>query len=351
MAVSMANPITVSTSMARNTVPQQQPVSILSITLSQPQQARIASSADGQQQQHITMSKKPLIKVPLANVVPNSTVTAPNTSANAQLSSSAANSTAAIQNILQTSLQSGGSILSATLSQPPAMPKQSSTKLLQTQLTSNNAYRRSKSTDEVPAFLKVKETPAQIVSKRHSSMEAPNTIKEEKDDAILASLIATVSVTSAGVAAAVAIIQKTSVEPITAMAIATQATTSTTPSAEKCKYTTVTIHKSDESQNVLLKQLLQQASNTAPPPSSLPTISRTVTTLHAPRLGAVSSLEAQLARPVILPVPSKPNAFPTGTNAFIFFSFLEFNPNILSMFFFVFSCYNHYAAIVWFANQ
>lgn len=238
----------------------------------------------------------------------------PNSTSSTTLStsslSSSASSTAAIQNILQTSLPtpypaSGGSILSATLSQPSSMPK---SKLLPTQLTSTNPYRRSKSTDEVPGFLK--ETPAQIISKRHSSMEASNTIsKEEKDDAIMPTPMAHA--------------QKVIAETTT-ITTTTTAVTSTSSSTENCKFTTVTIHKptmlindvhikSDESQNVLLKQLLQQASNTTPSPSSsLPTISRTVTTLRAPSLGVVSSLEAQLARPVILPVPAKPNALPSG---------------------------------------
>lgn len=303
MAVS-ANPITVSTSMARNTA--QQPMSILSNTLTQPQQARITvpyasgAAATADVQQHITISKKPIIKVPLANVVANS---------------STASSTAAIQNILQSSLHSphpsasGGSILSATLSQPQVIPKQqnATAKLLQTQLSSNNPYRRSKSTDEVPGFLK--ETPAQIISKRHSSMEASNTItKEEKDDALI-STITTLSVNTAASAAQKAIGEATTTAP------AVVSTTSSTASTENCKFTTVTIHKSDETQNVLLKQLLQQASNTTPSPSSLPTIvSRSVTSLRAPSLGVVSSLEAQLARPVILPVPSTPSAIQSKPN-------------------------------------
>lgn len=252
------NSINVSTSVARSTT---QTMSILSSTLSQPQQSRVVPYAE----QHITISKKPAIKVqPILTKIENSAVVS-------NTSSTSASSTAAIQNILQSGLYShpaSGSILSATLSQPAQ--KTPNAKLLQTQLT-NNPFRRSKSTDEVPGFLK--ETPAQIISKRHSSMEASATIKEEKDDTSSASP-------------------------------ATQKTTENT-TTDNCKFTTVTIHKSDESQNVLLKQLLQQASNTAPTPSSLPAIvSRSVPSLRAPSLGVVSSLEAQLARPVILPVPT-----------------------------------------------
>lgn len=263
---SATNPITVSTSVSKNTT---QTMSILSNTLSQPQQSRIVPYAEGQ---HITISKKP-IKLPILTKIENATVVS-----NASVTS--ASSTAAIQNILQSGLYShptSGSILSATLSQPSQKPN---AKLLQTQLT-NNPFRRSKSTDEVPGFLK--ETPAQIISKRHSSMEASNTIKDEKDDATTSTVV----------------------------------TPKTTENAtENCKFTTVTmVHKSDESQNVLLKQLLQQVSNTAPTPSSMPTIvSRSVTSLRAPSLGVVSSLEAQLARPVILPVPATPNAIQSKPN-------------------------------------
>lgn len=261
------NPISVSSSIAKNTT---QTMSILSSTLSQPQQSRIVPYAEAQ---HITISKKP-IKLPILTKIENATVVT-----NASVTS--ASSTAAIQNILQSGLYShptSGSILSATLSQPAHKPN---TKLLQTQLT-NNPFRRSKSTDEVPGFLK--ETPAQIISKRHSSMEASNSIKDEKDETTTSTTVA----------------QK----------IAENAT-------ENCKYTTVTmVHKSDESQNVLLKQLLQQASNTTPTPSSMPTIvSRSVTSLRAPSLGVVSTLEAQLARPVILPVQAPPNAIQSKPNS------------------------------------
>lgn len=63
--------------------------------------------------------------------------------------------------------------------------------------------------------------------------------------------------------------------------------------------------KSDETQNVLLKHLLQssitQRSNTGCNQSLAP---RKLATVRAPSLGVVSSLEAQLARPVIPPVSS-----------------------------------------------
>lgn len=269
IAVSANNPISVSTSIAKTTT---QTMSILSSALSQPQQSRIVPYAEGQQ---FTISKKP-IKLPISTKIENATVVS-----NASQVTSAS-STAAIQNILQSGLYShptSGNI------QPPQKPN---TKLSQTQLT-NNPFRRSKSTDEVPGFLK--ETPAQIISKRHSSMEA--SLKDDKDETTPPAQV---------------VVQKT-----------TENTT------QNCKYTTVTIsHKSNEQENVLLKQLLQSASNTAPAPIST-IVSRAVTSLRAPSLGVVSSLEAQLTRPLILPVPatpnaiqSKPNTLATGRNRFFF---------------------------------
>lgn len=243
-------------------------MSILGSTLSQPQQSRIIPYGDDNTilrkhnniLRNIMTTRGNVLTGKVAPIIANSVTSA--------------NSTAAIQNILQSSLYSqplSGSILSATLSQPPQ--KQNNT-LLQTQLSSSNLFRRSKSTDEAPGFLK--ETPAQIIGKRHSSMEASNTSKDDKDD-VLPSIT----------------IQKDA-----------------EPNTENCKFSTITIvpHKSDDSQNVLLKQLLQNSgSSTTPTPSSLSTIvSRSVTSLRAPALGVVSSLEAQLARPVILPV--QPNS-------------------------------------------
>lgn len=127
----------------------------------------------------------------------------------------------------------------------------------------------------------------------HYSLEGANAIKEEKDDSAHANA-------------------KTANEAAT---IVTTPTTPTTTTIDNCKYSTVTIvpHKSDDSQNVLLKQLLQNSGSTASP---MPTIvSRSVTSLRAPSLGVVSSLEAQLARPVILPVPATPNSIQSKTNA------------------------------------
>lgn len=141
-------------------------MSILSSTLSQPQQTRIIPyqqhTGEGQQ---FTITKKPNVVTTRPAVFTTKSVA---TAIVTNTAVTSANSTAAIQNILQSTLYQnkvGGSILSATLSQP--QHKQTAS-LLQTQLA-NNVFRRSKSTDEVPGFLK--ETPAQIVAKRHSSME------------------------------------------------------------------------------------------------------------------------------------------------------------------------------------
>lgn len=245
-------------------------MSILGTTLSQPQQSRIS---------HFTLKKPPALIMSQMGT----TSQAPSLVSTSS-SMSVTNSTAAIQNILQSSLQSqplSGSILGATLSQP----SKSNKLLLQSQLnSSNNPFRRSKSTDEVIGS--VKETPAQIIGKRHSSMESSSIVKEEK----LNMFDETVSSTG----------QKDT-------------------EGENCKYSTISIvphtktEDSQNSQNVLLKQLLQNSGNSnAPSPSPISSIaSRSVTSLRAPSLGLVSSLEAQLARPVIPPpnaIQPKPTA-------------------------------------------
>lgn len=64
--------------------------------------------------------------------------------------------------------------------------------------------------------------------------------------------------------------------------------------------------KPEDSQNVLLKQLLQNSGSavTSPLARNVPGIS--ISNQRAPSLGVFSSLEAQLARPVIPPAPAKP---------------------------------------------
>lgn len=181
------------------------------------------------------------------------------------MSMSSASSTQAIQNILQSSLHSrplSGSILGSTLSQPSL--KTSST-LLHSQLTSA-PFRRSKSTDEPPGF--VKDAPAQILGIKRHSLEV---VKDDVSDTI------------------------------------DDSGNKIDSENRGCKFSNMSAPqiKSEDSQNVLLKQLLQNSGNSSTPsPTPTNTVTRPVTTVRAPSLGVVSSLEAQLARPVIPPVPA-----------------------------------------------
>lgn len=169
------------------------------------------------------------------------------------------------------------SILSATLSQPMKSSSTTSTMstLLQNQLQGPAAsFRRSKSTDEVPAGFP-RETPAQV-SKR-LSLEASNPVKTEPVDSIDDSNISSI--------------------------------VSSTTGGQGCKFSSISsnVKAESDSQNVLLKQLLQNtgtggaASSPTPPPMARPP-----TNQRAPSLGVVSSLEAQLARPVIPPSANPP---------------------------------------------
>ncbi|KAL1379791.1 hypothetical protein pipiens_014643 [Culex pipiens pipiens] len=171
------------------------------------------------------------------------------------------------------------SILSATLSQPmksSSTTSASMSTLLQNQLQGPAAaFRRSKSTDEAPAGFP-RETPAQVISKR-LSLEASNPVKTEpvdnNDDSNVSS------------------------------------TVSSTTGGQGCKFSTISsnVKTESDSQNVLLKQLLQNTgtggatSSPTPPPMARPP-----TNQRAPSLGVVSSLEAQLARPVIPPSANPP---------------------------------------------
>lgn len=150
------------------------------------------------------------------------------------------------------------SILSATLSQPKANPTI-------TNLLNSNMFKRSKSTDDMPI---AKETIRPQIASKRLSLEA--SIKTE---------------------------------PVEKEALATE--TSTVFASKFSSFSTPT--KPEDSQNVLLKQLLQNTGNSTPVSSS--SLSRPVPGLicgnqRAPSLGVVSSLEAQLARPVIPPAPA-----------------------------------------------
>lgn len=139
-------------------------------------------------------------------------------------------------------------------------------------------------------------TASQLIAKRHSSVESSAILKEEKSNAFEHATVGNAS-------------NQQSKEASNGMSV-----------NDNCKLSSITIvphTKSDDSQNVLLKQLLQNSgSNSSSSPSQLPTIvSRAVTSsLRAPSLGVVSSLEAQLARPVIPPVPAQPNTIQTKSN-------------------------------------
>jgi hypothetical protein len=63
--------------------------------------------------------------------------------------------------------------------------------------------------------------------------------------------------------------------------------------------------KPEDSQNVLLKQLLQNSGSSVSSPLTR-TVPGIISNQRAPSLGVFSSLEAQLARPVIPPAPAKP---------------------------------------------
>lgn len=169
------------------------------------------------------------------------------------------------------------SILSATLSQPRNASTTTSTMstLLQNQLQGPAAsFRRSKSTDEVPAGFP-RETPAQVISKR-LSLEASNPVKTE---------------------------------PVDSTDDGNVSSTVSSTTGQGCKFSSISsnIKTESDSQNVLLKQLLQNTgtggSNSSPTP---PPMARPPTNQRAPSLGVVSSLEAQLARPVIPPSANPP---------------------------------------------
>lgn len=183
-----------------------------------------------------------------------------------------------------TAIQFSGSILGATLSQPSFKATTQAaqiggTTLLHTQLTSA-PFRRSKSTEEQPAA----PTPALIHGTKRHSVELTNVVKTEPMDT-------------------------TEEVPATSSNTSNMATPPKVSDSlgSGCKFSTMSVPtvKSEDSQNVLLKQLLQNSGSTSTPSPTPPAIaSRTVPGLRAPSLGLVSSLEAQLARPALPPVPS-----------------------------------------------
>lgn len=141
-----------------------------------------------------------------------------------------------------------------------------------TNLLNTNSFKRSKSTDDATAPKEAQDTAAA----KRLSLESSSVIKSEPLDLPI-------------VKETVTIVEKP--EP-------TQTTTTT-------KLLNPPPVKPEDSQNVLLKQLLQNSGSsvTSPLTRTNPSL---ITTQRAPSLGVFSSLEAQLARPVIPPVPAKP---------------------------------------------
>ncbi|XP_063696250.1 histone-lysine N-methyltransferase 2C-like isoform X2 [Culicoides brevitarsis] len=193
---------------------------------------------------------------------------------------------------------SGGSILSATLSQPPVsktvnVSNATITNLLQTQLTSPS-FRRSKSTDEVPAFMK-DNIPGHITGIKRHSIEA-SSIKPEPmdtDENNVSSTTTSVTLSS----------KPNEASSSNSITIVTNRITSM-PAPQ--------VKQDNESQNVLLKQLLQNSgSSVSVTPTTTTLTNRPLSTVltsqsRAPSLGFASSLEDQLSRPVIPPNLNQP---------------------------------------------
>ncbi|XP_052870721.1 uncharacterized protein LOC128276290 [Anopheles cruzii] len=212
-----------------------------------------------------------------------------------------ATTSAATVNSVSPSVAPTTSILSATLSQPllkAGTSVSAISTLLQNQLANASSFRRSKSTDEPPVHhVHGRESASsQILSKR-LSLEA--TIKGEPIDS--ASDDTNVSSSSPALGG------KSEPAP-----------------GSGCKFSTMLPSglgtgggggggagsKAEDSQNVLLKQLLQNTgTNSVPSPAPSPigrAVPGLITNQRAPSLGVVSSLEAQLARPIIPPSANPP---------------------------------------------
>lgn len=148
-----------------------------------------------------------------------------------------------------------------------------------TNLLSAHSFKRSKSTDDAST----KETPDNVAAKR-LSLESSNVIK---------------------------------IEPIEQPVVVKQEVTAKSVEVQPPKPLHVInpppISKPEDTQNVLLKQLLQNSGSSVNSP-----MSRVVTGIsnqRAPSLGVFSSLEAQLARPVIPPAPVKPISVASSNSA------------------------------------
>ncbi|KFB47865.1 AGAP011192-PA-like protein [Anopheles sinensis] len=238
------------------------------------------------------------------------------------------------------------SILSATLSQPLLKSSNASaiSTLLQNQLQNATAFRRSKSTDEAPGHHGQErgESASQILSKR-LSLEAANVVKIEPVDSVSddTNVSSSSSSMTSGSSGATLPTAPASVVGSSSAVAKPDASTgsgckfssmSSSTSSSSSSSSTGGMSKSEDSQNVLLKQLLQNSggsssssgggggggssvgitggsnpsvSSPAPSPSgrAVPSL---ITNQRAPSLGVVSSLQAQLARPVIPPSANPP---------------------------------------------
>lgn len=150
-----------------------------------------------------------------------------------------------------------------------------------------NSFKRSKSSDDVVSSSKEGTSDLSLISKR-LSLEVSNEIKTEPLDS--------------------PVIKEAMSQPIS---IANTTTMTTVIKTEPMTVSPVPqimqkSQKNEDSQNVLLKQLLQNSGSSNP----VGQINRPQpvfnTTQRAPSLGMFSSLEAQLARPIIPPTSAKP---------------------------------------------
>lgn len=152
-----------------------------------------------------------------------------------------------------------------------------------TNLLNTNAYKRSKSTDDVMA-LKEQESSASLT--KRLSLEASNAIKTEPVETPC------VSENSISVSHVVSSTAIKSEPPLMNVSV---------PKAANAP-----VSKPEDSQNVLLKQLLQNCGTGSSVNSPMGrTVPGLISSQRAPSLGVFSSLEAQLARPVIPPAPTK----------------------------------------------
>jgi [histone H3]-lysine4 N-trimethyltransferase MLL3 len=142
-----------------------------------------------------------------------------------------------------------------------------------TNLLNINSFKRSKSTDDASTSKESQE----IAAAKRLSLESSHEIKTEPIDLPI-------------------------VKEIPYSSLQKPENTTTTISLQK---PSITPSKPEDSQNVLLKQLLQNSGSSVSSPLAR-TVPGIITNQRAPSLGVFSSLEAQLARPVIPPAPAKP---------------------------------------------